>query len=131
MFRQTIFVDICPINVLMKCIVMDQPNHTEHVNIYGDTEPCTLQVSAMKDGLLPISHEGMIIGDASYFEYTGLLVDQEERDKLARTLGPASKILFLRNHGVCALGESIEEAFYLAQNVMSACDSQVPYPSSF
>lgn len=31
----------------------------------------------------------------------------------------------MRNHGVVACGESIEEALFLMQNVVSACESQI------
>jgi len=33
--------------------------------------------------------------------------------------------LVLRNHGVVACGESIEEAIYLMQNVVLACETQI------
>lgn len=33
--------------------------------------------------------------------------------------------MFLRNHGVVACGESVEEAFHYAVNVMRACETQV------
>jgi len=85
----------------------------------------SVAVSAMKSGLLPICQEAMIIGDCSYFDYVGIISTPEESDKLARALGPHNKVVFLRNHGVVVCGESIEEAFLIAQNVTAACDTQV------
>ena len=79
----------------------------------------------MKNGLLPISQEAVLVGACSYFEYQGSLADQDEKDKLARTLGPNNKILFLINNGILACGENVEEAFYYAQNVIAACEAQV------
>ena len=79
----------------------------------------------MKCGLMPICQEAMIVGEPSYFDYMGVLTSQDERDQLVRALGPNNKILFLRNHGVLACGESIEEAFSIARNLTSACETQV------
>jgi len=87
--------------------------------------PPVVAVSSMKSGLLAISQEALICGNISYHEYNGILVDQEEREKLARSLGPANKVMFLRNHGVVACGDSVEEAFHYAVNVMVACETQI------
>lgn len=87
--------------------------------------PPVVAVSSMKSGLLAISQEALICGNISYHEYNGILVDQEEREKLSRSLGPANKVMFLRNHGVVACGESVEEAFHYAVNVMRACETQI------
>eukprot|EP00106_Octopus_bimaculoides_P018485 XP_014785927.1 PREDICTED: protein hu-li tai shao-like isoform X3 [Octopus bimaculoides] len=87
--------------------------------------PHAVAVSAMKCGLLPLSQESLICGTVSYHEYNGIIVDQEEREKLARSLGPANKVMFLRNHGIVACGESVEEAYHFAFNVMKACDTQI------
>lgn len=46
----------------------------------------------MKTGLLPISQEAAIVGDISYYDYKGLLVDPEERDAIARSLGISNKV---------------------------------------
>lgn len=35
------------------------------------------------------------------------------------------QVMLLRNHGVVACGETIEEAFHYAFNVMAACETQV------
>ncbi|KAK7109301.1 hypothetical protein V1264_013365 [Littorina saxatilis] len=87
--------------------------------------PSAVAVSATKQGLLPMSQEALLCGKVSYHDYRGILVDQEERDQLARSLGPFNKVMFLRNHGVVACGETIEEAFHYAFNVMAATDAQV------
>ncbi|KAM7418799.1 hypothetical protein PAMA_016094 [Pampus argenteus] len=87
--------------------------------------PAMAAVSSMKCGILPISQEALILGDIAYYNYQGSLDDQEERRELQKALGPTTKILVLRNHGVVALGESIEEAFYYIYNVQYACEIQV------
>ncbi|CAN9510097.1 unnamed protein product [Ophioblennius macclurei] len=87
--------------------------------------PATAAVSSMKCGILPISQEALILGDIAYYNYQGSLDDQEERRELQKALGPTAKILVLRNHGVVALGETIEEAFHYIYNVQYACEIQV------
>lgn len=44
---------------------------------------------------------------------------------LADTVACAFQVLVLRNHGVVALGETIEEAFHFVYNVQYACEIQV------
>ncbi|KAL8622651.1 hypothetical protein ACOMHN_009285 [Nucella lapillus] len=87
--------------------------------------PAAVAVSATKCGLLPISQEALICGKVSYHDYRGIIADQEERDLLARNMGPFNKVMFLRNHGVVACGETIEEAFHYAFNVLAAVETQV------
>ncbi|XP_069570711.1 adducin 3 (gamma) a isoform X4 [Brachyistius frenatus] len=87
--------------------------------------PATAAVSSMKCGILPISQEALILGDIAYYNYQGSLDDQEERRELQKALGPTTKVLVLRNHGVVALGETIEEAFHYIYNAHYACEIQV------
>ncbi|XP_074542185.1 adducin 3 (gamma) a isoform X3 [Halichoeres trimaculatus] len=87
--------------------------------------PATAAVSSMKCGILPISQEALILGDIAYYNYQGSLEDQEERRELQKALGPTAKVLVLRNHGVVALGETIEEAFHYIYNAHYACEIQV------
>ncbi|XP_071752336.2 adducin 3 (gamma) a isoform X1 [Centroberyx gerrardi] len=87
--------------------------------------PATAAVSSMKCGILPISQEALILGDIAYYNYQGSLDDQEERRELQKALGPSAKVLVLRNHGVVALGETIEEAFHYIYNAQYACEIQV------
>ncbi|XP_058043796.1 gamma-adducin isoform X1 [Ahaetulla prasina] len=87
--------------------------------------PATAAVSSMRCGILPISQEALILGDVAYYDYHGSLEDQEERIDLQKVLGPSCKVLVLRNHGVVALGETLEEAFHYIYNVQLACEIQV------
>ncbi|XP_008422677.1 alpha-adducin isoform X12 [Poecilia reticulata] len=82
-------------------------------------------VSAMKCGLLPISPEALSLGEVSYHDYHGILVDDEERGIIQKNLGPKSKVLILRNHGLVSVGETVEEAFYYIHNLVTACEIQV------
>ncbi|XP_042312321.1 gamma-adducin isoform X1 [Sceloporus undulatus] len=87
--------------------------------------PATAAVSSMKCGILPISQEALILGDVAYYNYQGSLDEQEERIQLQKVLGPSCKVLVLRNHGVVALGETLEEAFHYIYTVQLACETQV------
>uniref|UniRef100_A0A8I5NT26 Adducin 3 n=1 Tax=Papio anubis TaxID=9555 RepID=A0A8I5NT26_PAPAN len=114
---------------------IDHTGFSPHAAIYS-TRPdvkcvihihtlATAAVSSMKCGILPISQESLILGDVAYYDYQGSLEEQEERIQLQKVLGPSCKVLVLRNHGVVALGETIEEAFHYIFNVQLACEIQV------
>ena len=67
-------------------------------------------VSAMKCGLLPISQHAMRMqAQVTYHDYEGIALEFDERARLARDLGPSSKAMILRNHGLLALGETVRE----------------------
>nr|XP_061804377.1 beta-adducin-like isoform X2 [Nerophis lumbriciformis] len=87
--------------------------------------PATAAVSAMKCGLLPLSHEALLVGDVAYYEYNGVMEVEEERVELQKSLGPTCKVLVLRNHGIVALGESVEETFHAIYHIQAACQIQV------
>uniref|UniRef100_A0A3B3UBA2 Adducin 2 (beta) n=1 Tax=Poecilia latipinna TaxID=48699 RepID=A0A3B3UBA2_9TELE len=87
--------------------------------------PATAAVSAMKSGLLPLSHEALLVGDVAYYDYNGEVGQEEDRMELQKSLGPTCKVLVLRNHGIVALGESMEEAFYTIYHIQAACQIQV------
>lgn len=114
---------------------IDHSGFSPHAAIYS-TRPdvkcvihihtlATAAVSSMKCGILPISQESLILGDVAYYDYQGSLDEEEERIELQKVLGPSCKVLVLRNHGVVALGETLEEAFHYIFNVQMACEIQV------
>ncbi|XP_074015062.1 gamma-adducin isoform X1 [Numenius arquata] len=114
---------------------IDNAGFSPHVAIYSTRPdvrcvihihtPATAAVSSMKCGILPISQEALILGDVAYYNYQGSFDEQEERIQLQKVLGPSCKVLVLRNHGVVALGETLEEAFHYIFNVQLACETQV------
>nr|NVI74677.1 hu li tai shao [Cucujiformia] len=87
--------------------------------------PSVVAISSLKAGILPISQESVVIGEVSVHPYLGGLIDPEEKDKLARNLGPINKVLLLSNQGALCCGQTIEEAFYNARNTVLACESQL------
>ncbi|XP_021554777.1 beta-adducin isoform X2 [Neomonachus schauinslandi] len=87
--------------------------------------PATAAVSAMKCGLLPVSHNALLVGDMAYYDFNGGMEQEADRISLQKCLGPTCKILVLRNHGVVALGDTVEEAFYKVFHLQAACEIQV------
>ncbi|XP_068012662.1 beta-adducin [Melanerpes formicivorus] len=87
--------------------------------------PATAAVSAMRCGVLPISRAALLLGDVAYFDFRGEVEDEADRVELQKCLGPTCKILVLRNHGVLALGDTAEEAFYSIFHLQAACEIQV------
>ncbi|CAJ1067263.1 adducin 3 (gamma) b [Xyrichtys novacula] len=87
--------------------------------------PATAAVSSMKCGILPISQEALLLGDVSSFGYHGSLDNKEEKVEFQKALGPTAKVMILRNHGLLALGETVEEAFHYVYHSQQACEIQV------
>jgi len=87
--------------------------------------PNIVAISTMKCGLMPLCQESCLIGDVSYHSYRGLVVEQAEREVIAKDLGPNNKVMFLRNHGVVCCGRSIEEAWLMTYHTVLACDTQL------
>ncbi|XP_014280325.1 protein hu-li tai shao isoform X6 [Halyomorpha halys] len=87
--------------------------------------PPVLAISSLKCGILPISAESAVIGEVSHHQYLGSAAEPEEREKIARSLGPINKVLLLTNHGALCCGETIEEAFFHVYNTVLACETQV------
>ncbi|KAM3605796.1 uncharacterized protein V6R79_004935 [Siganus canaliculatus] len=85
----------------------------------------TAAVSTMKCGILPISQEALLLGDVSCFGYHGSLDNKEEKVEFQKALGPTAKVMMLRNHGLLALGETVEEAFHYVYHSQQACEIQV------
>jgi ribulose-5-phosphate 4-epimerase/fuculose-1-phosphate aldolase len=85
-----------------------------------------IAVSAMTEGVLPLSqHSTRIVGDVTYHDYEGIALDMDERERLAHDLGPTSRSMVLRNHGLLALGRTVRDAFMLMYNLEQSCRIQV------
>jgi ribulose-5-phosphate 4-epimerase/fuculose-1-phosphate aldolase len=82
-------------------------------------------VSALADGLLPLSQNALTIwGDIAYHDYEGVVAPDEEREVIQRDLG-TKNLMILRNHGTLALGGSVGAAFYRIHALEWACTAQV------
>lgn len=82
-------------------------------------------VSAMRDGLLPLTQTAMIAHhDIAFHEYEGIATDLDERARLVADMG-MKNMLMLRNHGTLAVGPSIAIAFLRIYFLERACTAQV------
>ena len=85
-----------------------------------------IAVSAMTEGVLPLSQHSMrIVGEVTYHDYEGIALDMDERTRLERDLGPVSRCMVLRNHGLLTLGRSVREAFNIMYNLEMSCRIQI------
>ncbi|XP_017105940.1 protein hu-li tai shao isoform X4 [Drosophila bipectinata] len=91
--------------------------------IYIGASP-VVAISSLKSGLLPLTKDACVLGEVTTHAYTGLF-DEEERNRLVRSLGPNSKVMLLANHGALCCGETIEEAFFAASHIVQACETQL------
>jgi len=75
--------------------------------------PYATALTMLDDPHLKMAHQNavMFYGDVAYeADYGGLALDVTEGERLARALGSKS-VLFMRNHGVLVVGETVSEAF--------------------
>jgi len=83
-------------------------------------------VSAQKHGLLPISQHALrTYGMLTYHDYEGIALDLGERERLASDLGPTSKAMIMRNHGLLSVGKTVREAFEIMYYLDTACQIQI------
>jgi ribulose-5-phosphate 4-epimerase/fuculose-1-phosphate aldolase len=109
--------------VIHGCIHAARPD--AHCVLHTHTR-AGIAVSAMSEGVLPLSQHSMrIVGDVTYHDYEGIALDMDERTRLARDLGPTSRSMVLRNHGLLALGGSVREAFMHMYFFEQACRIQI------
>jgi ribulose-5-phosphate 4-epimerase/fuculose-1-phosphate aldolase len=82
-------------------------------------------VSAQRDGLLPVNQFAITYhGRIAYHDYDGPGLRPEEQRNFVAALG-RKRMMFLRNHGTLAWGESIAEAFTLMHYLERTCEIQV------
>ncbi|XP_013174376.1 PREDICTED: protein hu-li tai shao isoform X5 [Papilio xuthus] len=84
-----------------------------------------LAVSASRRGLLPLCAEAALLGPLAHHRTPHGNLDNEERDKLVRALGPSAKVLMLTSNGALCCGATLEEAFFQAKNLNTACEVQL------
>ncbi len=82
-------------------------------------------VSAMEEGLLPITQTGMIAAnDLAYHDYEGAALNHDERARIIADLGDRH-MLMLRNHGTLTVGATAGECFLRMFFLERACAMQV------
>ncbi len=83
-----------------------------------------MAVSAMRDGLLPLTQTAMRCMPVAYHDYEGPAVALEERARLVADLGTAT-CMILRNHGLLTAAPTAAEAFNAMYWLEMACRAQV------
>lgn len=91
----------------------------------------TVAVSAMKDGLLPISQWALhFYGQLAYHDYNSLALDNHSHGvDLVSDLGNKN-VIFLKNHGYIACGKTPWESMFYCHHLERACRVQVAALSS-
>lgn len=83
-------------------------------------------VSSLAGGLQPCNQWALQFHRrVAYHDFEGIALNPAERERLVADLGPTSRALILRNHGLVTLGRSVAEAFILMHNLERACRVQV------
>lgn len=54
---------------------------------------CCHQMSLLKTGLLQLSPDSVVVGDVTYYDRGLTVVDRVDRESIAETLGPTSKVI--------------------------------------
>ena len=95
-----------------------------HCVIHTHT-PAGIAVSAMAEGLLPLSQPAMRYhGHLAYHDYEGPAFNRGEKGRLVEHLG-SHNAMILRNHGLLVCAPSIPQAFNLIYWLEQACRIQV------
>lgn len=82
-------------------------------------------VSALEDGLMPLSQTAMLLGGKlGYHDYEGIVFDAEEQPRLIAALGN-NRALLLRNHGTLSIGSTVADAMQTMYFLERACSIQV------
>jgi len=84
-------------------------------------------VATQKDGLLPLTQQSLaVLATTCYHEYEGIAFDLSERERLANDLGN-NNVLFLKNHGLLTVGNTVGEAFMWMYRAERACRFQLAF----
>jgi len=83
-------------------------------------------IAMQAQGLRPLSQKACVMLDfLGYHDYEGAALDEDERERLVRDLGPQGRVLILRNHGAMTVGRSVGEAFCWMLRLETACQFQI------
>jgi ribulose-5-phosphate 4-epimerase/fuculose-1-phosphate aldolase len=86
--------------------------------------PAGMAVASLECGLLPITQTAMRFSKVAYHDYEGVAVDLDEQARLVQNLGEA-EVMVLRNHGLLAIGATVEQAFNNIYRIERSCQAQV------
>lgn len=100
-------------------------NRSDVNSIFHLHTPASVAVSAMKNGLLPISQWALhFYGQVAYHNYNSLALDYKKHGgDMVQDLGNYNTML-MRNHGMLTCGATIMEAMFRAYHLEMACQTQ-------
>jgi ribulose-5-phosphate 4-epimerase/fuculose-1-phosphate aldolase len=77
--------------------------------------------------LLPVGQTEIDFLDCTAYDrdYSGIAFDPAEGERLAGVLGPRNRVLFMANHGVLVVGETVAEAYDRLYYLERACQVQL------
>jgi ribulose-5-phosphate 4-epimerase/fuculose-1-phosphate aldolase len=83
-----------------------------------------MAVSALAEGVLPLTQTAMRYASAAYHNFEGIVLDVAEKESLLRDMGQES-FLVLRNHGLLVATNSVAEAFNAMHRFEQVCRAQL------
>ena len=106
--------------VIHSCIHRARPdircvNHNHNWAVAG--------LSATKSGVIELAQTTHITGEIAYHDYEGIVVSNDEQERLVRDLGDKD-VMILRNHGLITCGPSVAAAYYHAYTLCAAAEMQ-------
>ena len=114
----------------VSAICIHAPLHRRHPRgrcVLHTHMPYATALTAIEDGRLePVIQNALrFYGDVAYDrDYGGLAQDVDEGERIARAMGD-KRVLFMANHGIIVVGDSIAAAFDDLYYLERACQTQV------
>ncbi len=85
-----------------------------------------IAIGMQAEGLLPLTQKALLMWDVlRYHDFEGAALDEDERERIVRDLGPEGRAMILRNHGLLTVGRSVAETFCWMYRLEAACRYQV------
>ena len=87
-------------------------------------------VACLEEGLSHDTFYGaQLHGRVAYHDFEGVTVNTEERERMITSIGE-KRLVILRNHGLLAWGETLEEAFMWLWLLQRGCEVQIAAASA-
>lgn len=84
-----------------------------------------MAVSSVEGGLRPTNFYACnFYGHIAYHDFEGVTVRSEEGERLIAHLGDR-RVMFLKNHGILVMGQTLPEAFIKHWSLQRACEIQI------
>jgi ribulose-5-phosphate 4-epimerase/fuculose-1-phosphate aldolase len=92
--------------------------HTHNIDVQA--------VSALKCGFIPLIQEAyMFYERIGYHNFEGIVLDEDEQERLIASMGPTNHTLMLNNHGVITTGPDVAWAFMRMFQIIQGCKVQL------